>query len=111
MIVFEDDGTDKYQFYPHDLQHLDKLQFYLSDERGRPFDELLQNRARTAPLNLTLGSAVAARRLMWKVRRMSKRGRFQKLDVLGVAGPVLGGGGVSGAVRSLEGRRATARPD
>ena len=55
----------------------------------------------------SLGSTVAARRLVWKVRRISKRGRCQKLDVLGVAGPVLGGGGVSGAVRSLEGRRVS----
>ena len=55
----------------------------------------------------SLGSTVAARRLVWKVRRVSKRGRWQKLDVLGVAGPVLGGGGVSGAVRSLEGRRVS----
>ena len=54
MIVYEDDGGDRYQFYPHDLQHLDKLQFFLTDERGRAFDELLQNRARTAPLNLSL---------------------------------------------------------
>ena len=34
----------------------------------------------------SLGSTVAARRLVWKVRRISKRGRCQKLDVLGVAG-------------------------
>ena len=32
----------------------------------------------------SLGSTVAARRLVWKVRRISKRGRCQKLDVLGV---------------------------
>ena len=44
---------------------------------------------------------------MWKVRRVSKRGRWQRLDVLGVAGPVLGGGGVSGAVKGLEGRRVS----
>ena len=55
----------------------------------------------------SLGSTVAARRLVWKVRRVSKRGRWQKLDVLGIAGPVLGGSGVSGAVRGLEGRRVS----
>ena len=55
----------------------------------------------------SLGSTVAARRLVWKVRRVSKRGRWQRLDVLGVAGPVLGGGGVSGAVKGLEGRRVS----
>ena len=52
----------------------------------------------------SLGSTVAARR---KVRRTSKRGRCQRLGVLCVVGPVLGGGGVSGAVRSLEGRRVS----
>ena len=54
LINYEDPGGDTYQFYPSDTQHLDSLDFALTDEYGRTLAQLLPERARTEPLPIKL---------------------------------------------------------
>jgi len=53
IISYEDISGHHYQFYPT-LQHLDGLQFYLTDCHGRPFGDLLPPYAANVPLPFSL---------------------------------------------------------
>ena len=53
LISFEDPGGDNFQVFPSS-QHLDNLQFYLTDTHGRPLRDLLAPHALLAPLPFSL---------------------------------------------------------
>jgi len=55
LISFEDPGGDHFQYYPSS-QHLDNLQFYITDVHGRPLASLLPPHATrlSLPFHLTI---------------------------------------------------------